>query len=199
MTDYLVVQLPQGMRMVELETGRVTIGRGTENSLPLPDDQRVSRLHASLEDYGAGWSIRDLGSRNGTYVNGSRLLAEQGLRPGDQITIGDTVLRYESSRALLEARATLGDTAQPPVLTRREREVLVVLCRAALRGEQFAEPASVTEIAAELSVTPDAVKQHLIHLYDKFHIVEGEGRRRVLLAHEAVRRGMVSRRELGDR
>jgi class 3 adenylate cyclase len=85
--------------MFELVVGRITIGRGTENSLALPDDRKVSRLHASIEDYGAGWSIRDLGSRNGTYVNGSRLWAERGLRSGDEIRVGGTVLRYESSRA----------------------------------------------------------------------------------------------------
>jgi hypothetical protein len=185
--------------MVQLEGGRVTIGRGTENSLALPDDRKVSRLHASLEDYGAGWSIKDLDSRNGTYLNGSRLLAEHGLRPGDEIRVGDTVLRYESSRAHQYATSeTIGVEAQSPRLTRREHEVLVALCRPALGGGVFAEPASVAQIAVDLSVTQDAVKQHLIHLYDKFQLVEGQGRRRVLLAHEAINRGVLSRRDLRE-
>jgi pSer/pThr/pTyr-binding forkhead associated (FHA) protein len=115
--------LPDGIRVVPLGTGRVTIGRGIENTLALSDDLKVSRLHASLDDYGAAWSIEDLGSRNGTYVNGSRLWAKQGLRPGDEIRVGDTVIRYESDLAPeYEASATLLDESLPP-LTRRERGV----------------------------------------------------------------------------
>ncbi|GIU99087.1 MAG: hypothetical protein KatS3mg014_0703 [Actinomycetota bacterium] len=64
-----------------------------------------------------------------------------------------------------------------PELTRREREVLVALCRPAASGEVFTEPASVREIARELYVTEAAVKQHLLHLYEKFGI-GGEGERR---------------------
>jgi class 3 adenylate cyclase len=114
-SEYLAVELPDGVRMVQLDRGRVTIGRGAENSLALSGDRKISRLHASLDDYGAGWSIEDLGSRNGTYVNGSRLWAKQGLRPGDEIRVGDTVIRYHTARAHeYEASATLWDQEQPP-------------------------------------------------------------------------------------
>jgi len=83
-------------------------------------------------------------------------------------------------------------TEPPPELTRREREVLVALCRTVLSGDVFTEPASIREIAASLFVTENAVKQHLLRLYDKFAI-HGEGeRRRVRLANEAVRRGAVT-------
>jgi class 3 adenylate cyclase len=78
-----------------------------------------------------------------------------------------------------------------PDLTRRERDVLEALCRPALHGNVFEEPASVREIAAALVVTEAAVKQHLLHLYDKFGIAETGERRRVRLAREAIRRRAV--------
>ena len=61
-----------------------------------------------------------------------------------------------------------GGGEQDPVLTRREREVLVELCRPRGRGAAFTEPAATREIAAALFVTEAAVKQHLLRLYDKF-------------------------------
>ena len=79
-----------------------------------------------------------------------------------------------------------------PNLTRRERDVLIALCRPAASSEVFVEPASVREIAHELVVTDAAVKQHLQHLYDKFGIAESEPRRRLALAREALRREVVS-------
>jgi DNA-binding CsgD family transcriptional regulator len=78
-----------------------------------------------------------------------------------------------------------------PELTRRERDVLVSLCRPLHGDDVVAQPASVKEIAAELVVTDAAVKQHLLHLYDKLGIVEGGERRRVALAREAIRLGLV--------
>ena len=77
-----------------------------------------------------------------------------------------------------------------PELTRRERDVLAALCRPVLSDDVFAEPASVHEIAQVLVVTDAAVKQHLLHLYDKFGIDAGQ-RRRVSLAKEAIRRGAL--------
>jgi DNA-binding NarL/FixJ family response regulator len=76
-------------------------------------------------------------------------------------------------------------------ITPRERDVLVALCRPALGGQLFVEPASVREMAHALDVTDAAVKQHLLNLYDKFGIVDGAERRRVILAREALRSGVI--------
>lgn len=83
-----------------------------------------------------------------------------------------------------------------PELTRRERDVVLALCRPVLGDGVFTEPATVREIAAELVVTDAAVKQHLLHLYDKFEIPAGGSRRRVTLAREAIRRNAVGLPEL---
>jgi tetratricopeptide (TPR) repeat protein len=92
--------------------------------------------------------------------------------------------------------SNLANPADAPDLTRRERDVLIALCRPALEGEVFTEPASVGQIAAALVVTDAAVKQHLSHLYDKFAIAETGERRRVRLAREAIRRGAVTLGEI---
>jgi tetratricopeptide (TPR) repeat protein len=91
--------------------------------------------------------------------------------------------------------APKGDTVDDPTapeLTRRERDVLVALCRPLIDDEVFASPASVHEIADALVVTDAAVKQHLAHLYDKFEIRETGAKRRLALAREAILCGAVS-------
>jgi hypothetical protein len=82
--------------------------------------------------------------------------------------------------------------SDPPDLTRRERDVLVALCQPILDQDVFSEPASVRAIAAELVVTEAAVKQHLLHLYDKFGIAADGSRRRLTLAREAIRLELVT-------
>jgi DNA-binding CsgD family transcriptional regulator len=84
-----------------------------------------------------------------------------------------------------------GGSVTTPELTRRERDVLVSLCRPLHGDDVVAQPASVKEIATELVVTEAAVKQHLLHLYDKLGIGAGGERRRVALAREAIRLGLV--------
>jgi DNA-binding CsgD family transcriptional regulator len=81
-------------------------------------------------------------------------------------------------------------------ITPRERDVLLALCRPAARHELFVEPASVREMAQSLSVTEAAVKQHLLNLYEKFGICEGDERRRVALAREALRTGVIGLADL---
>jgi len=82
-------------------------------------------------------------------------------------------------------------------ITRRERDVLIALCRPAIRAESFTEPASIREIAEALDITDAAVKQHLVHLYDKFGILEGDERRRVRLANQVLDSGLLSRLDRG--
>lgn len=69
-----------------LESPRFTIGRGVENSLSIPQTV-VSRSHAELIRVGNGYMLRDLGSTNGSYINGTRI-SEQMLNDGDLIRFG---------------------------------------------------------------------------------------------------------------
>jgi len=87
--------------------------------------------------------------------------------------------------------------ASGPRLTERERDVLIALCRPVLGDAPFTEPASIKCIAAELVVTDAAVKQHLLHLYDKFGLHDEISNRRVRLANEALASGIVSPTDLG--
>jgi DNA-binding CsgD family transcriptional regulator len=190
MAAYLEV-LSAESRLVRLEGERVTVGTDASNDLALAADATLSRLHAVFERYPSGWCVRDLDSRNGTFVNGERIRLERPLRHGDEVRVGASRLRYRSDVPMASAAATAA-AEPPPELTRREREVLVELCRTVLTGEPFTEPASLREIAGALVVTEAAVKQHLLRLYDKFGIHGGGERRRVRLANEALRRGAVT-------
>jgi FHA domain len=86
--------LEQGTERV-LDSAPVTVGRGVQNDVPLPDDDFASARHARFEPRRDGVWVEDVGSTNGTYVNGSRLGKPYRLRPGDIVRIGQTDLRYE--------------------------------------------------------------------------------------------------------
>jgi pSer/pThr/pTyr-binding forkhead associated (FHA) protein len=72
--------------------GQTTLGRSSKNMIRL-DDQEASRQHARISPQGGWWVLEDLGSRNGTFVNGKRLGQAVALRAGDEIEMGDTLLR----------------------------------------------------------------------------------------------------------
>jgi pSer/pThr/pTyr-binding forkhead associated (FHA) protein len=201
MSSHLEVTKPSGRELIPLSGQRVTLGKAPTNAVSLEHDETVSRLHAVLENLGFAWSIRDLGSRNGTYLNGERISAERVLRSGDEVRVGKSRLIFwevrAASGAIEEETVTAQPIEVPPRLTRREVDVLVELCRPLVADEPFPEPATVRRMAGELVVTEAAVKQHLLNLYDKFSI-PAEGDRRVRLANEALRRGAVTIAALRD-
>ncbi len=80
-------------RKVRLEPGTNVIGRLPDCTVPLSDPQ-ASRRHAELRRDAGGVTLVDLGSTNGTLVNGVRV-HDQELRDGDTIRIGNTTLRFE--------------------------------------------------------------------------------------------------------
>ena len=180
---------------LDLLAERSTIGKAVENEVPLPDDATASRLHAVLERFAAGWCVTDLGSSNGTFVNGERIWASRRLRHGDEIRVGQTRLIFRDP--LTAAGAATEVEIAPPTLTPRERDVLVALCRPLLARDMFTEPATTRAIADELVISQAAVKQHLANLYEKFGIGADDAHRRARLANEALRRGAVSLTQLG--
>jgi hypothetical protein len=201
MSSHLEVSKPSGRELVPLSGQRVTLGKAATNVVSLEHDETVSRLHAVFENLGFAWSIRDLGSRNGTYLNGEQISAERVLRSGDEVRVGKSRLIFwevkDAGQGIEEETVTAQPVELPPRLTRRELDVLVVLCRPLVSDDPFPEPASVRRMAGELVVSEAAVKQHLQNLYDKF-AVPSEGDRRVRLANEALRRGAVTLAQLRE-
>jgi len=185
-----------------LQAVRTTVGRAQQNAIVL-SDVTVSELHAVIESYGVSFSVRDLGSSNGTFVNGQRLASERRLRTGDEICVGETRLLFREQRDGVSSVHATAASDGPPDLTQREHDVLVALCRPMLDGATFAQPASIARLASELVVSTSAVKFHLANLYDKFGLHDAGESRRVRLANDAVRRRAVTIADLqgapGDR
>ena len=87
MASYYLKPIRGSAAMIRLGKEPVTIGRHPDNTIPIADDL-ASRFHCAVEPDGVGgWSVRDLGSRNGTKVNDQRV-KEIRLNPGDVLRIG---------------------------------------------------------------------------------------------------------------
>lgn len=92
----------------ELAKSIITLGRAMTNEIIL-SDLSVSRIHAQLERTISGCQIIDLGSSNGTHVNGTSVEKAE-LKPGDLISVGSTHFRYEASRVIEDLKLTSIDT-----------------------------------------------------------------------------------------
>jgi pSer/pThr/pTyr-binding forkhead associated (FHA) protein len=92
MADIQLVVVDGPLQGKEFEiAGSAVIGRDPSSGLVL-EDPEASRRHASVSPEADGVNVEDLGSTNGTYVNGNRLAAPVVLRPGDRVQVGTTVL-----------------------------------------------------------------------------------------------------------
>lgn len=80
-------------RYVLRENQHVEIGRSTSADISLPSDAHLSRRHVLVDSFGQGFSICDLGSANGTYLNEERIIRRVELKNGDVIRIGMTQFR----------------------------------------------------------------------------------------------------------
>jgi hypothetical protein len=79
----------------QLNSAQLTIGRGNQNDIVIATDEYASARHARFEPRHDGVWVQDLGSTNGTYLNGTRLDRPRRLTRGDMVRIGETDLRYE--------------------------------------------------------------------------------------------------------
>lgn len=86
---------PHQNQRFQFGPGIVKIGREIGSSVFLPQDSLISRNHAEITWDGANWSIKDLNSTNGLYLNGARI-SQQIIKSGDQIGVGQTWLKVES-------------------------------------------------------------------------------------------------------
>jgi pSer/pThr/pTyr-binding forkhead associated (FHA) protein len=192
---FLVYRGREGRQcLVTLHRGksRVTIGRGPSNDVALGWDTEVSRLHAELEKLGGEWTLVDDGlSRNGTWLNGERVVNRQRLRDGDVIQAGQTLIAVRVP-APEDSRPTVAAGGHGvPKLTPSQKRVLEALCRP-YKETEFATPATNQAIAEELFLSVDAVKAHLRALFTAFSIEDlPQNQKRSVLAMRAMQLGIV--------
>ena len=82
------------VKRIHLDEDSYSLGRAHTNKLCYPDDASLSRSHMLIEKDGADWVVSDLGSKNGTLVNGTRITGATKLNPGDRMAAGQLVLRF---------------------------------------------------------------------------------------------------------
>ena len=80
---------------VQLDSAPLLLGRGSRNDVDLGRDEYASSEHARIEPRRDGVWIEDVGSTNGTYLNGTRLTGPKRLSVGDILRVGETELRYD--------------------------------------------------------------------------------------------------------
>ena len=85
--------LMDGRRLV-VGPGGATLGRSRQCDIVL-NDANVSRQHAEIRPRGGSWVVTDLGSTNGSRINGRQIEGSEVIRPGDEIELGSTLLRFE--------------------------------------------------------------------------------------------------------
>jgi hypothetical protein len=181
------------------ELTRATIGRREGNTIAIRDDREISRVHADLEHVGGDWTIADDGlSSNGTFVNRIRITQRRRLRDRDVIRVGRTIIEYRSPAEGSTVATSAGSTL-PIVenLTDVQRRILVALCRPYRGDARHAAPATNNDIAREVLLGVDAVKNHLRVLFQRFDISElPQNQKRARLVECAFRWGLVSEHDL---
>ncbi len=111
MASLFVIQGADQGKRFEFMSSLVSLGRDLSNTVRLHADHEVSRRHAELRLDREGYRIVDLGSANGTYVNGQPI-DQTPLRPGDRVQLGQTVMLFHLANdgdfpAILTARVDL--------------------------------------------------------------------------------------------
>src|SRR5512133_2295955 len=114
-TYQLVIRSGAGAgKVLPLDKSEMHVGRDVTNDLVI-SDEKVSRRHARLYSEGDQFVVEDLGSTNGTFINGARLSGPHLLRAGEQITFGETsIVSYERSDDDPNATVMSTISAAPP-------------------------------------------------------------------------------------
>lgn len=152
---------PLAGKRLELRRDEITLGRRKTNDIVIPEPG-VSRIHAVLVRRHGAVLVEDLGSHNGTYVNGERVVFMRQLHHGDLLQIGSTRALFEDSSAPVDEPTLVeqGGVLGPQAFTQRQIQVL----RLAARG------LANKEIAKRLSVSERTVKAYLSSVFDKLGV-----------------------------
>ena len=176
-----------------------TLGRRSSNDIVLSGDSEISRTHAEFELIGEDWTINDDGlSRNGTFINGERITHRRRLADGDVLVVGRSLVEFRApSRGATVVTSSGSSLPKRRDLTETQRKILIALCRPYRAGDSYATPASNQDIAREVFLGVDAVKNHLRLLFQRFEIADlPQNQKRARLAQYAFQTGLVADRDV---
>jgi pSer/pThr/pTyr-binding forkhead associated (FHA) protein len=101
----------------------LTVGRGSDADLVLADEL-VSRRHVRVSPSGTSAVVEDLGSRNGTFVNGNQIHGPTRLEPGDQLQLGVTLVELRTARQIAERPSAVHPVPPPLAVPERPPDYL---------------------------------------------------------------------------
>ena len=184
-------------RLLVMEAERISVGREAGNDLQLNWDAEASRVHALLERVGRSWTVTDDQlSRNGTFVNGTRVQGRRRLSDRDVIRFGSTAVYYrDPAERPADTAPPAGQGLGDAHMTLAQRRVLVALCGPML--DDAGAPSSNRQIADDLMISVEAVRSHMKKLFRLFDVPDlPQNRKRADLARRALEAGVVLPRDL---
>ena len=113
MPKLTLVQDRKTVQIYDLDQPVIRIGRVSGMDIQI-DDVSISRRQAEIQQEGDRWVVRDIGSSNGTFVNGERLAGDRPLKAGDEIAIGQFSLFFERGIASFQPRPREAPAKEAP-------------------------------------------------------------------------------------
>lgn len=185
------------LKQIRIEERVFSIGRGNDNSLSL-EDRQVSKHHAEIRKGFTGIYVKDLGSANGTRVNGVPVIGKEKLKAGDHVHVGPFNLHFDPQRLL---------GADEELVARTNRTIVFEAVSGPEKGLLLRENLARFSIGSgehcdlRLSRDPDAAKRHAVVRLEgeQFFITDHSGggtcvnkipvRHHVLVSGDLVRLG----------
>ena len=173
-----LVPLDPGLCLIPLEKAIVLIGRQADCDVSLTHSRKVSRKHCCVAQVNDSFVVRDLGSTNGVFVNGSRVRKEAGLTLGDELAIGDVRFRLSaeapSSKILKRGAADAKQTYEDPVLAQQGCRPMVsappsmdIPVALPEMGQDFVVEASIPHMRSLKRKKPDSDADLSIEPYER--------------------------------
>jgi predicted component of type VI protein secretion system len=173
-----LVPLDPGLCLIPLEKAIVLIGRQADCDVSLTHSRKVSRKHCCVAQVNDAYVVRDLGSTNGVFVNGSRVRKEAGLALGDELAIGDVRFRLQAGvpsnsvaknnggdiKQTYEDPALAQPAARPMMSAPPGMNVPVALPE---MGQDFAVEASIPHMRSLKRKSPDADANLSVEPYER--------------------------------